>query len=139
MHRKKSNKTGHDNAEYENETKRLEPEAVVANPYEVLELERSATAADIKKAYFQKVREHPPERDPQAFKRIRAAYDALRTPEARTATDLFMLHPPTAYEPYKRPPTLKTDYTPADWQAALRAQTDLSRDNFKQDFRDIDL
>lgn len=138
MHGKQNHNTGHGNRP-DPEAKRLEPEATSANPYEVLGLERTASDADIKKAYFQKVREHPPERDPQMFKRIRAAYDALRTAEARAATDLFMLHPPPAYEPYKRPPTLKTDYSAQDWQAALRGQTDLERDNFKKDFRNIDL
>jgi len=121
------------------EPRSLEREGVPVNPYRVLELDPSATDAEIKKAYFQKVREHPPEKDPQQFKRVRAAYDALRTPEARAATDLFMLHPPPAYEPYKRPPTFTVDYVEADWDAVLLASTDLSQTDMSKDFRKIRL
>lgn len=119
--------------------KHLEQEGLPVNPYEVLELAPTATDAEIKKAYFQKVREHPPERDPQQFKRVRAAYDALRTPEARAATDLFMLHPPPGYEPYKRPPMLKIAFNDADWETILREESDLDRSEFSHDFRNINL
>jgi curved DNA-binding protein CbpA len=129
----------HDRSDKQPEPKSLEPEGLPAKPYEVLELDPSASDAEIKKAYFQKVREHPPEKDPQQFKRIRAAYDALRTPEARAATDLFMLHPPPEYETYKRAPTLTVDYVESDWDAVLRADTDLDRTDFSKDFRNIKL
>jgi curved DNA-binding protein CbpA len=128
-----------DRPENDDEPKRLETDGLPINPYDVLGLDPTATDAEVKQAYFQKVREHPPERDPQQFKRVRAAYDALRTPEARAATDLFMLHLPTDYETYKRAPTLTTDYTSFDWDTLLRAGTDLDRDDFSGDFRDVDL
>ncbi|MCC7208754.1 MAG: J domain-containing protein, partial [Anaerolineae bacterium] len=57
--------------------------AQTLNPYAVLGLDASATMLDIKRAYFLAVRQHPPESDPAGFQRIRAAYDALRTPAAR--------------------------------------------------------
>jgi len=121
------------------ESKSLELEGLPVNPYVVLGLDPTATDAEIKKAYFQKVREHPPEKDPKQFKQVRAAYDALRTPEARAATDLFMLNPPTAYEPYKRPPNFTIDYVEADSNAVLRADTDLGREDMSKDFRKIKL
>jgi curved DNA-binding protein CbpA len=117
----------------------LEIEDLISDPYEILEIDPSATAGDIKKAYFKKVREHPPEQEPEQFKRIRAAYDMLRTPEARSATDLFMLKPPLAYEPYKRPPSFSLDITEADIIHAAKAKTDVLRRDFKTDFRDVNL
>ena len=47
------------------------------NPYTVLGLDSSASMDAIKQAYFGLVRAHPPEREPEAFKRFRAAYDFL--------------------------------------------------------------
>jgi len=61
------------------------------NPYRVLGVERSATVAEIKRAYFALVREHPPERDPEGFKRVRAAYEKLRAAGERAETDLFLV------------------------------------------------
>ncbi|MCI0485666.1 MAG: DnaJ domain-containing protein [Blastocatellia bacterium] len=61
------------------------------SPYKVLGVERNATEADIKQAYFKLVREHPPERDPEGFKRIRAAYEKLRADRERAETDLFLI------------------------------------------------
>ena len=61
------------------------------NPYETLGLAPTATEAEIKQTYFTLVREHPPERDPEGFKRIRAAYEKLRAAGDRAVTDLFMI------------------------------------------------
>ena len=61
------------------------------DPYAVLGVTRSATPAEIKQAYFALVRAHPPEREPETFKRIRAAYERLRDPERRTETDMLLL------------------------------------------------
>ncbi len=118
---------------------RLDVEEVILNPYELLDLEQTATDAEIKKAYFTKVRQHPPERDAQQFKRVRAAYDMLRTPEARSATDLFLLKVPLQYQPYKRPPSFTLAIMESDKRQIAKANTDLVRVNFDDDFRDIDL
>ena len=63
-------------------------------PYEILGIDRRATLADIKKAYFKMVREYPPEEQPDKFKEIRQAYEQLKSPEARAAVDMFLLQPP---------------------------------------------
>jgi curved DNA-binding protein CbpA len=70
------------------------------DPYAVLGVARNADTKTITLAYFQLVRQHPPERDAEAFKKIRAAYERVRTPERRAQTDLFLLQPPP--EPNKR-------------------------------------
>jgi curved DNA-binding protein CbpA len=61
------------------------------NPYKVLGIEKTASEAEIKQAYFRLVREHPPERDPEGFKHIRAAYEKLRAGGERAETDLFLI------------------------------------------------
>jgi curved DNA-binding protein CbpA len=65
------------------------------NPYKVLGIEREASEAEIKRAYFSLVREHPPERDPEGFKRIRAAYEQLKASKDRAETDLFLIDEPS--------------------------------------------
>jgi curved DNA-binding protein CbpA len=59
------------------------------DPYKTLGVESNATEAEIKQAYFALVRNHPPESDPEGFKRIRAAYEKLRSRGERAETDLF--------------------------------------------------
>ena len=55
--------------------------------YETLGIEKSADARQIKRAYFELVKKFPPERFPDEFKEIRAAYDALLDEEKRAAYD----------------------------------------------------
>ena len=64
------------------------------DPYAVLGVDRTSDEAAIKRAYFRLVREYPPEREPERFQQIRAAYDQVRTAEARSQTELFLLQPP---------------------------------------------
>ena len=45
----------------------------VPDPYRVLEIDRRASEAEIKRAYFQLVRQFPPEKAPEKFQEIRAA------------------------------------------------------------------
>ena len=71
------------------------------DPYSTLELQRGASAATIKHAYFTLVRAHPPERKPDTFKRIRAAYEWLREPDGRT--EAYMLLLASAGPPAPRP------------------------------------
>lgn len=61
------------------------------NPYKTLGVERNATEAEIKQAYFSLIRQHSPETDPEGFKRIRAAYEKLRAGGERAQTDLFLI------------------------------------------------
>lgn len=72
------------------------------DPYAVLGLDRQADDAAIRRAYAQQVRQFPPEREPEAFRRIRAAYEQLRDPERRARVSLFLLHPPPPLPPRRR-------------------------------------
>lgn len=109
------------------------------DPYAALGIERMATLDEIKQAYFALVREHPPERDPEAFKRIRAAYDRLRTPEARLETDMLSLQAWPAPARLRRSGNLDLSVHREDIIAAARAFSDLARTDFREDFREVKL
>jgi curved DNA-binding protein CbpA len=108
------------------------------NPYVVLGLDRTATLDEIKQAYFLQVRQHPPEREPEAFKRIRAAYDQLKTPEKRVEADMRVLEdlPPTKAV---RLPELDLTIQVEDVLSLFKVSTDLTRTNFREDFREVRL
>jgi curved DNA-binding protein CbpA len=59
------------------------------DPYELLGLSRSASEREIRKRYLELVRQFPPDRAPERFAEIRAAYDALQDPTARLEARLF--------------------------------------------------
>lgn len=61
------------------------------DPYETFGLPRHATEAEIRCRYLQLVREFPPDRAPERFAEIRAAYDALRDPVRLIERQLFAL------------------------------------------------
>ena len=70
-----------------------------ADPYQTLEIAREATQAEIRAAYFGLVRAHPPERDPEGFKRVREAYEQLRSPRKRAELTLLELrHGPAEFD-----------------------------------------
>ncbi|MEW6242962.1 MAG: tetratricopeptide repeat protein [Bacillota bacterium] len=55
--------------------------------YGTLNIPKSATVTDIKKAYFGLVRKYPPDRYPEAFMRIREAYEVLVDENTRRQYD----------------------------------------------------
>ena len=73
------------------------------DPYVVLAVDRRADEKTIKRAYFKKVREYPPESNPEKFKEIRTAYDQLRNAERRAKIDLFLLQSPPKTPNRRRP------------------------------------
>jgi len=52
------------------------------DPFAVLGLEETVDDEAVRAAYVQALRTSPPDRDPEGFRRIRAAYEALREPKA---------------------------------------------------------
>jgi curved DNA-binding protein CbpA len=97
------------------------------DPYAVLGLARGASADEIKQAYFALVRTHPPERDPAAFKRIRAAYERLRDPQQRLEADMHLLNVWPALARKRRAPKLDLDLHREDVLEVARGLTDLVR------------
>jgi curved DNA-binding protein CbpA len=61
----------------------------VSDPYEVLGLERHADEAAVRRRYLELVREFSPDRAPERFAEIRAAYEQVRDPAARLEAQLF--------------------------------------------------
>jgi len=59
------------------------------DPFAILGLEETADDEAVRAAYLRAVRASPPDRDPEGFRRIRAAYEALRDTESRLALRLF--------------------------------------------------
>lgn len=61
----------------------------MTTPFEILGVPEDADDVDIKKAYLARVREFPPEREPERFQTVRDAYETLRGPRERIAWRLF--------------------------------------------------
>ncbi len=63
----------------------------MSDPFETLGLSRDADETAIRHRYLELVRESPPDRQPERFAVIRAAYDEVRDPAARLERQLFRL------------------------------------------------
>jgi curved DNA-binding protein CbpA len=110
-----------------------------ADPYAVLGLDRRATPGEIKRAYFELVRQYSPETNPEAFKQIRAAYEKLNSAENKTETDLFLFQPSSQWESRKRRRKLDLDFDPQDILWLLQNHGDLGRTRFDEDFHLIEV
>lgn len=62
------------------------------NYYEVLGVANDATEQDIKRAYAIKLRQYPPEQHPEAFDRVRKAYEILGSADSRREYDTMSVH-----------------------------------------------
>ena len=59
------------------------------DPYEVLSLAKDADEGTIRRRYLELVREFPPDRAPERFAAIRAAYEEIRDPARRLEAEIF--------------------------------------------------
>lgn len=55
--------------------------------YEVLDVAPTASADDIRAAYYRQVRKHPPEKDAEGFQQVQQAYEVLGDPTTRREYD----------------------------------------------------
>ena len=95
---------------------------MVGDPWRTLGISPEAGEEEVRAAYLRKVKEHPPERSPEEFERIRDAYDALRDPRRRAARVLAAdLGLPLASLLDGLPPR-REFVGPAPWLAALKEQ-----------------
>ena len=85
----------------------------MSDPYLTLGLPPDADDAAVHAAYVAAVTTCPPERDPQRFQALRAAYESLRTHRARLAAALFEQEPPTLLEVLDRADPLGAPRRPA--------------------------
>jgi curved DNA-binding protein CbpA/DNA-directed RNA polymerase subunit M/transcription elongation factor TFIIS len=60
--------------------------------YDTLGVSTDASQDEIKNAFFELVREHPPEQDPEAYQQLREAYDVLSDPVSRREYDTMAQH-----------------------------------------------
>jgi curved DNA-binding protein CbpA len=61
----------------------------MSDPYEILGIPPHADESEIRRRYLELVRESPPDRAPERFAAIRAAYDEVRDPARRLSAVLF--------------------------------------------------
>ena len=78
-----------------------------ADPFLILGLPREATEAEIRARYLELVKQFPPDRAPDQFREIRAAFEAAKDPLVIARR---LVEPPN---PNEEPPS---------WQAAIEAQ-----------------
>lgn len=106
------------------------------SPYAVLGIQKNASPDEVKKAYFELIRKHPPEKDPQGFKRIRVAYDSLRDADKRSQTDLFLFNDPYGEFNIQRRDGQKYEKD-IHIKTFIYLFSDLGRIDFSEDFNDI--
>ena len=109
-----------------------------STPYEVLGIWETASFDEIRKAYLEKVRKSPPERDPENFKKIRNAYGLLKDAEKKRQLDFTL---------FQRESGLKIEYGEHyDFTAMFKSRifdillesSDLYVRDFSKRFHDID-
>ncbi len=61
----------------------------MTDPYKVLDLPTTADEAAIRQRYLELVKRFPPDRAPEKFAEIRAAYELLRNRDERLRKQLF--------------------------------------------------
>ncbi len=116
------------------------------NPYEVLEVAETASAEQIRKAYLAKVRQHPPESEPEEFRRIREAYGRLKDEAERRRLDLSVFRREPDFTPNRNTdqaadPTAADDFTRLYRERifkVLLASSDLYEEDFRRAFRNLD-
>jgi curved DNA-binding protein CbpA len=65
----------------------------MTDPEKILGVDPNASEEEIRAAYVRRVKEHPPDRSPEEFERIRDAYDSLRDPRRRMRDRLLSVDP----------------------------------------------
>jgi curved DNA-binding protein CbpA len=64
------------------------------NPYLILGVPANADDQAIRRAYLEGIRQATPEKDPQRFKELTAAYDRIKDEESRYQYELFDMESP---------------------------------------------
>ncbi len=91
----------------------------MSDPYRLLGVPATADDDTIRAAYLAAIRACPPERDPQRFEQVRAAFDAIGSEPRRLAHALFDTGAPTVHE--------VVDLLSASWQPGRATEAALLR------------
>jgi curved DNA-binding protein CbpA len=65
----------------------------VSDPYDVMGLAAGASETEIRQRYLELVHEFPPDREPERFAAVHAAYASLRDPALLLRAQLFSIAP----------------------------------------------
>lgn len=92
-----------------------------SDPRAVLGVSVTAGSEEIRAAYLEAVKRHPPDRDPEAFERIRDAYEALRDPRRRIQSILLAEEPHASFAEWlDAQKKMRRFVGPGPWFDALR-------------------
>jgi curved DNA-binding protein CbpA len=88
---------------------------------EILGVAPKATDDEIRAAYLNRIREHPPDSSPEEFERIRDAWETLRDPRRRAKNLLFGDDPnPSLASLLEGRDAARQFVGPGPWKAALK-------------------
>lgn len=107
------------------------------SPYEVLEVDQSASFQEIRKAYLKKLRLSPPEKDPEGFKAVKLAYTILKDIEKRKTLDLTIIKTESGIDLPSLPGADFTDLFKDRIFHFVLPSSDFYIKDFRRDFRDI--
>lgn len=88
-------------------------------PLAVLGLDHGAGAEEIRAAYLRLIREYPPDREPEAFERIRDAHDLLCDPVQRAERLMLLVDPTQPLEDLLGKRRARLFAGPEPWLAAM--------------------
>jgi preprotein translocase subunit Sec63 len=71
----------------------VDQETLERDPCKILGVREDAGAEDIRRAYLEKIKMYPPDRAPEAFEKIRDAYELLQDPRKRMRLMLSNVDP----------------------------------------------
>ena len=89
------------------------------DPLAVLGLDHDAGAEEIRAAYLRLIREHPPDKEPDAFERIRDAHDLLCDPMERVDRLMVLVDPTRPLEDLIGERRARLFTGPDPWLAAM--------------------
>ena len=91
------------------------------DPRQILGIGLEAGDEEIRAAYLRKVKEHPPDRSPREFERVRDAYEELRDPQRRARRLLLAADPAQPLVSLLESGAAERRFTgPGPWLAVLK-------------------
>jgi DnaJ-class molecular chaperone len=114
----------------------LENVNAAGDALDVLGVTCPISEGDLRRRYLELLKQHPPEKDPEGFKRIRAAYDALRRPAEQARLTLERIEQPPEALSQKAEEAGGPLGVSATWWLDADPWSDLTRFDFPEDQRD---